>query len=58
MNMGAEDIQKLHELVSQKLKESITKEQALRSLMDAGILNENGLFTKTYPNLAKAVKQS
>jgi hypothetical protein len=38
------------------LKRKVSKEDALRSLIRAGILDENGNFTAPYQNLAKAVK--
>jgi len=56
--MGEKDIQKLQELAAGKLKKGITKKDALRSFMDAGILNKKGNFTKPYQSLAKVVKQS
>lgn len=38
------------------LKRKVSKDEALRSLIRAGILDENGNFTAPYQNLAKVVK--
>lgn len=38
------------------LKRKVSKHEALRSLIRAGILDENGNFTAPYQNLAKVVK--
>ncbi len=43
--------------LAERLKnEELTKEQALKSLIDAGILDENTNFTEPYKNLEKILK--
>lgn len=56
--MSDKDIKRLQELAEEKLKKGITKEEALHSLQDAGILNKNGDFTRPYQNLARIVIKS
>jgi hypothetical protein len=56
--MSDKDIKRLQELARKKLKKGLTKEEALCSLQDAGILNKNGDFTQPYKNLARIVVQS
>ena len=57
MSMSNKDITKLTELAKEKLKKGVSKEEALRSFVRAGILNKEGKFTKPYENLARVVKQ-
>lgn len=38
-------------------KKGVTKEEALRSLIDAGILDENGNHTEPCKNLGRAIKE-
>jgi len=56
--MSEKDLQKLQDLANDKLEKGVTKAEALRSLINAGILNKKGKFTKQYQTLAGAVKQS
>ena len=49
------DIQKLQELAEKKLAQGMSKEEALRSLQQAGILDSKGNFTAPYQNLGRAV---
>ena len=51
--MSEKDFQRLMDLFDPKLREKVSKEEALRSLMNAGILDEEGNFTKPYENLAR-----
>lgn len=45
--------------LSKEMKEKPpTKEEALKSLQSAGILDENGEFTKPYENLGRWVKEN
>lgn len=53
--MSDDDIQKLQELAEKKLAQGMSKEEALCSLQQAGILDSNGNFTAPYQNLAKVV---
>ena len=53
--MSEKDIKRLTELALKKLERGVTKEEALRSLQQAGILDKKGEFTSPYQNLAKAV---
>ncbi len=45
------------ESAERSLKTRHTREEALRSLMRAGILDKNGNFTEPYKELAKVVKK-
>jgi len=51
--MSEQDIKNLMDLAREKLKKGFTREEALRSLMDAGILDKDGNHTKPYRNLDK-----
>ena len=55
--MNDRDIKKLIDLAKRKLKETRTKEEALASLVSAGILTKKGNYTKPYRDLARAVKK-
>lgn len=52
--MSEKDFNILLELAQKQLQEKVTKEEALCSLVRAGILDETGKFTASYPNLAAA----
>lgn len=56
--MSNKDIQRLIDLAKEGIKKETTKEEALDSLVSAGILNKRGNYTKNYPNLARFVKNS
>jgi hypothetical protein len=49
--MSEKDFNKLMELAQQKLHEDVSAEEALISLIKAGILDESGNFTKPYEDL-------
>lgn len=51
--MSNEEFQSHMKYIDDKLEKGITKEEALESLVRAGILNKKGNFTRHYPNLAK-----
>ena len=51
--MSDKDFNKLIELAEKQLQEKVSDEEALRSLISAGILDENGQFTPPYPELAR-----
>ncbi|HVU57969.1 MAG TPA: hypothetical protein VHD83_23070 [Puia sp.] len=51
--MSDKDIQRLIELAESQLERSFTQEEALASLVSAGILDENGNPTLPYQELAK-----
>ena len=55
--MSEKDYQRLMDLADELLKKthSYTKEEALRDLYNAGILDKEGNFTKPYENLARVV---
>ncbi len=53
MIMSDKDVKRLINLVKDELKRETTKEEALQSLVSAGILNKKGKYTKNYPNLAR-----
>jgi hypothetical protein len=50
--MSEKDFNLLMELVNQKLHQDVSKEEALRSLVNAGILDSSGNLTKPYEDLA------
>ena len=50
--MSEKDFNLLMELANQKLHQEVSKEEALRSLVNAGILDANGNLTKPYEDLA------
>jgi hypothetical protein len=49
--MSEKDLKELMNLVKQELKNGVTKEEALRSFVSAGILDNEGHYTKTYKEL-------
>jgi hypothetical protein len=55
--MSKDDIKKLEDIAIEGLKKGVTREQALRDLIDAGILDENENFTEPYKHLGEAVKR-
>ena len=55
--MNEEDIKRLENIALETIKNGITREEALRSLMYAGILDENGNYTEPYKHLGEAVKR-
>ena len=54
--MSEKDIKNLMDLADEKLKKGFTREEALRSFQDAGILDKDGNFTLPYQNLARVMK--
>ena len=56
--MSDQDLKRLSDLAKEKLKAGRTKEQALQSFIDAGIMNEKGEYTKPYAILNTLVKKS
>jgi hypothetical protein len=50
--MSEKDFNLLMELANRKLEQEVSKEEALRSLVNAGILDSNGNLTKPYEDLA------
>ena len=55
--MSEKDFNLLMELATQKLHQEVSKEEALRSLVNAGILDTNGNLTKPYEDLAVTASQ-
>ena len=53
--MSENDIKMLMDLADEQLNKGVTREQALRELIYAGILDKDGKYTAPYQNLAKAV---
>ncbi|GGA82131.1 hypothetical protein [Puia dinghuensis] len=51
--MLKKDFNKLIELAQKQLQEKVSKEEALRSLVRADILDEAGKLTSPYSHLAK-----
>jgi hypothetical protein len=50
--MSEKDVQVLIDL-AEELAKTLTKEEALKSLVAAGILDKNGNYTKPYKELGK-----
>jgi hypothetical protein len=55
--MSEKDFDKLMELAQKKLQEKVSDEEALRSFIRAGILDENGNLTAMYASLAVPPRQ-
>lgn len=55
--MSEKDLNKLMELAQKQLQEKVSKEEALRSLVRAGILDEAGNLTSPYVHLAVPVEK-
>jgi len=55
--MSEKDLKLINDLAKKELERvgTMTKEEARRKLVDAGILNKNGKYTKHYKNLERAV---
>jgi len=53
--MSEKDIKNLMDSVDAKLKRGVTREEALRSFMNAGILDKDGNFTEPYQILASVI---
>jgi hypothetical protein len=49
--MSEKDIQNLIELAESKIQAGVTKEEALETLVGAGIVDENGDYTEPYKDL-------
>jgi len=56
-HMNDKDFQKLMDLADKELKKKVTKEEALRSFVSAGILDTEGNFTKPYEHLTTLIPQ-
>lgn len=56
--MSEKDYKLLMELFKRKLEEPATKEEALRSLMNAGIVDADWNFTEPYQHLASIVTKA
>lgn len=55
--MSEKDFNLLMELFDQKLHQEVSKEEAIRSLVNAGILDSSGNLTKAYEDLAVVTPQ-
>lgn len=49
--MSQKEINNLIELAQEKIKNGVSKEEALDTFISAGILDKNAQFTKEYENL-------
>ena len=56
--MSDKDFKKLTDLAKAKLSAGISKDDALRSFVFAGILKQNGEFTKPYKDLGSIIVDS
>jgi hypothetical protein len=50
--MNDKDYQRLMDLADEQLKKGVTREEGLRKLCNAGILDMDGNFTEMYKDLA------
>lgn len=50
--MNDKDYQRILDLAEQELKNGVNKEEGLRALYNAGILDMDGNFTEMYKDLA------
>ena len=55
--MNEQDIKNLENIALEELKKGVTPEEALRSFIIAGILDENGNYTEPYRILEKAIRK-
>ena len=55
--MTDKEIQALIDLANKSLNEPTTKEESLKRLMNAGILDKDGNYTENYPYLAEWEKK-
>jgi len=55
--MNEQDIRNLRNIALEELKKGVTREEALRSFMVAGIFDENGNYTEPYQILEKAIRK-
>jgi hypothetical protein len=55
--MSDQDLKRLSDLAKEKLKAGRTREQALQSFIDAGIMNKKGEYTKPYAILETLAKK-
>jgi hypothetical protein len=55
--MSEKDFDRLMELAQKQLHEKVSDEEALRSFIRAGILDENGNLTVLYASLAVPPRQ-
>lgn len=55
--MSEKDFKRLMEIAQKNLEEESTPDEALRSLIDAGILRPDGQFTEPYKHLSEAVSR-
>jgi hypothetical protein len=56
--MSDQDLKRLSDLAKNKRKAGVTREQALKSFISIGIMNEKGEFTKPYAILESVIKKS
>lgn len=57
--MSSKDLKKINDLAKKLMVDAktMTKEESFQRLVDAGIFNKNGQYTKPYSNLSKAFKK-
>ena len=54
--MSEQDIKNLENIALEGLKKAMTREEAIQSLKETGILDENGNYTEPYQNLGRAIR--
>ncbi len=57
ITMNKEDIENLKNIARELQKREVTREEALRDLIHAGILDENENFTEPYKHLGEAIER-
>lgn len=57
--MSSKDLKKINDLAKKLMVDAktMTKEESFQRLVDAGIFDKNGQYTKPYSNLSKAFKK-
>jgi len=55
--MNKEDIENLKNIARERREKGFTREEALQSLIRAGILDENGNHTEPYKLLGEAIER-
>jgi hypothetical protein len=53
--MSEQDIKNLTDLAKEELEKGVTREEALSTFMEAGILDKEGNFTEPYQILASVI---
>jgi len=55
--MTTKDLENLRQIAIEGRKKMVTREDAMRYLINAGIFDKNGNYTKPYRRLGKAIRE-